>query len=124
MAAIMQTRRESPQFGRASVRVTHFRQQIHFSFRKLGFGEFGDEKKFASFSPEFPVLTRALPALRTSFVGLDDMMSVAPALFEERSICRRKSGRQSGRVCKADCTGASPHRARQRERRSARRVKC
>src|ERR1700756_3953052 len=123
MAAIMQTRRESPQFGRASVRVTHFRQQIHFSENWV-FGEFGDEKKFASFSPEFPVLTRASPALRTSFVGLDDMMSVAPALFEERSICRRKFGRQSGRICKADCTGASPHRAPQRERPSVRRVKC
>ncbi|MFZ0150850.1 MAG: hypothetical protein WAM72_21415 [Xanthobacteraceae bacterium] len=31
MAAIIQTRRESPRFGRASVRVTHFCQQIHFS---------------------------------------------------------------------------------------------
>jgi hypothetical protein len=120
MAAIIQTHRESPQFGRPSVRVTHFFVS-RFIFQKIGFG---DEKKFASFSPEFPVLTTASPALRTQFVGHDDMMSVAPALFEARSICRRKFGRQSGRICKADCTGASPHRARQRERRSVRRVKC
>jgi hypothetical protein len=123
MAAIIQTRRESPTiWSRICPRDTFLSADSFF--RKLVFGEFGDEKKFASFSPEFPVLTRASPALRKSFVDLDDMMSVAPALFEERSIYRRKFGRQSGRICKADCTGASPHRARQRERRSVRRVKC
>jgi hypothetical protein len=121
MAAIIPRHRESPQFGRAP--RDRFLSADSF-FRKLAFREFGDEKKFASFSPEFPVLTTASPALRTQFVGHDDMMSVAPALFEARSICRRKFGRQSGRICKADCTGASPHRARQRERRSVRRVKC
>src|SRR5579859_2708727 len=32
MAAINKTRRELPQFSRASVRATHFGQQIHFHF--------------------------------------------------------------------------------------------
>src|SRR5215472_15367905 len=31
MAVINKTRRGSPQFGRASVRVTHFCRQIHFA---------------------------------------------------------------------------------------------
>jgi hypothetical protein len=31
MAARTKTGRELPQFGRASVRVTHFGRQIHFS---------------------------------------------------------------------------------------------
>lgn len=99
MAAMNKTHRGSPQFCRASVRVTHLCRQIHFSANCF-FGEFGDEKKFASFSPEFLVLTRTSPALRTHPVGHDDMPSVAPGPFEERSICRRKFDRHWGRIAK------------------------
>ncbi|HET8920601.1 MAG TPA: hypothetical protein VFN27_13080 [Xanthobacteraceae bacterium] len=53
MAAIMQTRRESPQFRRASVRVTHFCQQIHFS-EKLGFGELATRKNLPHSHQSFP----------------------------------------------------------------------
>jgi hypothetical protein len=82
MAAINKTRRGSPQFCRASVRVTHFRRlcrRVHFSVNCF-FSEFDDERKFASFSPEFLVLTRISGALG-AFVGQDGMPSVTPGAF-------------------------------------------
>ena len=68
MAAIMKTGRELPQFARASGCVTHLYlyrlcRRLHFSANCF-FGEFGDEKKLASFSPEFLVLTKMSLVLR------------------------------------------------------------
>jgi hypothetical protein len=47
----------------------------------LHFGEFDDEKKFASFSPEFLVLTRTSPVLQ-ALVEYDDSPSFAPGLLK------------------------------------------
>ena len=70
MAAINKTPRRSPQFCRPSVRVTHLRLPKHFcvgryTFQQIDFfGEVDDDKKSASFSPEFLVLTILSLALR------------------------------------------------------------
>ena len=90
MVAMNKTHRGSPQFCRASVRVTDFFRQIHFSANCF-FGEFGDEKKFASFSPEFLVLTRTSLALRTHPVGHDDMPSVAPGPLKKEAFAGANS---------------------------------
>jgi hypothetical protein len=72
MAAINKRRRELPQFGRPSVRATHFFvSKFIFIFRRIAFSElrFNDRraKKFASFSPKFLVLTtRAVLRTRPS----------------------------------------------------------
>jgi hypothetical protein len=66
----------SPQFGRASVGLTYFRQQIHFFQQNCFRANFSGEKKFASLSPEFLVQTGTSPVLRTS-VKIDKT-SVAP----------------------------------------------
>jgi hypothetical protein len=83
MAVMNKTHRGSPQFCRASVRVTHSANCF--------FGEFGDEKKFASFSPEFLVLTRTSLALRTHPVGHDDMPSVAPGPLKKEAFAGANS---------------------------------
>ena len=66
MAATNKTRHGSPQFCRASIRATHssrLRRRRNFSANCISC-EFGEERKFASFSPEFLVLTMSL-AVRT-----------------------------------------------------------
>ena len=71
MAAINKTPHRSPQFCRPSVRVTHLCLPKHFGvgryiFQQIDFfDEFDDDKKSASFSPEFLVLTGTALALRT-----------------------------------------------------------
>jgi hypothetical protein len=92
MAAINKTPRRSPQFCRPSVRVTHLRLPKHFcvgryTFQQIDFfGEVDDDKKSASFSPEFLVLTRIAAGAPDTSVDHDDMSSVAPGFLKNQAF--------------------------------------
>jgi hypothetical protein len=103
MAAQNKTRRHSPQFGRASVRVTHFGRQIRFSENSFRFSgkQFPAKsriaKQFASFSPEFLVLTRSHRYSRRIRREDVQVLSVANGAFQKPKAraggLRQASGR-------------------------------
>jgi hypothetical protein len=87
MATINKTCRESPQFGRASVRATLFCRWLHFSANCF-FGGFGNEKICL-------ILTRVSRSdynagVADASVGHDNMRSVAPG-FEKDAFAGANS---------------------------------
>jgi hypothetical protein len=60
-------------------------RKVHFSANRF-FGEFDDDKKFASFSPEFLALTRMAAGAPDASVGHDDMSSVAPGFLKNQAF--------------------------------------
>jgi hypothetical protein len=104
-----------------------FVSKFIFIFRRIAFSEL----RFNEFSPRQKICLILTRVSRSDYkagvadasVGHDDLRSVALS-FLKKSICSPSIRLAIGANCKANRTGASPHRAQRRERRSVRRVRC